>query len=113
MKVGEFQEQNDGSVIFDLEMNQEEQSIFINHAVNDILRKQVSVKPRVLITVEGGVIQDVSCDDGLSIEIVELDFDREETHLINQYDCREDTKMIDKTIKEYDGDRFETNEGDV
>mgnify|MGYP001496361045 CR=1 FL=1 len=43
MKIGEFQEQNDGSAIVELEMTQEEQEILISYAVNDILRKQLDL----------------------------------------------------------------------
>jgi len=114
MKIGEFQKKNDGSVAFDLEMDKEELDTLLNYAVNDILRKQLKTKPRILITVEGGVVQDVCCDGDLNIEIIELDFDRvEEVNLINRYVCREDAALIDKAIKEHDKDRFESNEGDV
>ena len=43
MKVGELQELNDGSGTIELEMNNEERDILINHAVNDILRKHLDL----------------------------------------------------------------------
>jgi hypothetical protein len=112
MDIKQILENSDGSATLKIDMTDEERDIFISHAVNDILRKKLCLKSRVLITVEGGVVQDVCCDGDLDLEIIELDFDRvEEANLVNRYECREDTDLIDKAIKEHDKDRFE--EGDI
>jgi hypothetical protein len=54
MKVGEIQEQENGSAIIELEMNKEELDILVSYAVNDILRKQLEKMESVGIN-EGDV----------------------------------------------------------
>jgi hypothetical protein len=54
MKVGEIQEQENGSAIIELEMSREELDFFVSYAVNDILRKQLDKMESVGIN-EGDV----------------------------------------------------------
>jgi len=99
MKVLNYKDNPDGSASLEVEMTEEERDILINHAINDILRKHLETKPKVLLTLEGGVVQDV-CSD-IEIDVVQLDFDEEDFDVFKKYAGRVDSPLIEKCEKKY------------